>query len=77
MAITEKRNPYLDLNFKDRTNEVEELKIKVLDSLKTPTNEKSLELFAELISDMFFHWTEGTFETDLMVLFKDVNKTIK
>ena len=58
-------NPYIDLNNRDRSNEI--------DAAFIPTFEDILEdphLYAELVNDLMFHWMYGTRETELMVMAK-------
>lgn len=61
----EKYNYYLDINFKDRTSEVEALYEPTLKDIKADP-----EMYAELVNDLLFHWVYGTRETPLMVLVK-------
>lgn len=61
----EKYNYYLDINFKDRTSEVEALYEPTLKDIK-----EDPEMYAELVNDLLFHWIYGTRETPLMVLVK-------
>jgi hypothetical protein len=61
----EKYNYYLDINFKDRTSEVEALYDSTLEDIKADP-----EMYAELVNDLLFHWVYGTRETPLMVMVK-------
>jgi hypothetical protein len=61
----QKYNYYLDINFKDRTSEVEALYEPTLKDIKADP-----EMYAELVNDLLFHWVYGTRETPLMVLVK-------
>ena len=54
-------NPYLDLNYKDRTEQVEFLYQPTLEDIKNDPH-----MYAELVNDLLFHWTFGTCETPLM-----------
>ena len=54
-------NPYLDINYVDRTDEVEAAFIPTLQDIKADP-----EFYAELVTDLMFHWTYGTRETKLM-----------
>ena len=59
-------NPYLDINYKDRTSEIEELYIPTVIDIK-----QDPEMYAELVNDLLFHWIYGTRETPLMVMVKN------
>ena len=54
-------NPYLDINYVDRTDLVQELFEPTLDELK-----KDPEFYAELVNDLMMHWVFGTRETKIM-----------
>lgn len=55
-------NPYLDVNYQDRTMEIEELFEPTLRSIK-----RDPETYARLVNDLLFHWMHGTRETPLMI----------
>jgi hypothetical protein len=59
-------NPYLDLNYIDRTDEVEAQYEPTLEDIK-----RDPHLYAELVNDLMFHWMYGTRETALMKLAKN------
>jgi hypothetical protein len=59
-------NPYLDLNYVDRTNEVEAAFQPTLEDIKSDP-----QFYAELVNDLMFHWVYGTRETKLMNLAKE------
>ena len=67
-----KYNYYLDINFKDRTSEVEALYEPTLKDIKADP-----EMYAELVNDLLFHWIYGTRETPLMVMVKKQMKEDK
>ena len=58
-------NPYLDLNNRDRSNEVEAAFIPTLEDIQADPH-----FYAELVNDLMFHWMYGTRETELMVMAK-------
>jgi hypothetical protein len=58
-----KTNPYIDLNYVDRTKEVEDKFVPTLEDIKNDP-----EFYAELVTDLMYHWVYGTRETSLMVL---------
>ena len=58
-------NPYLDLNYIDRTEQVESLFQPTLEDIKADP-----EFYAELVNDLMFHWVFGTRETPLMQMAK-------
>ena len=57
-----KNNPYLDLNYVDRSVEVEERYQPTLSDIKNDP-----QYYAELVNDLMFHYVYGTKETPLMV----------
>jgi len=59
-------NPYLDLNYVDRTDEVEAAFQPTLEDIKSDP-----QFYAELVNDLMFHWVYGTRETKLMNLAKE------
>lgn len=62
-------NPYLDMDWKDRTEEIEARFAPTLDDIK-----RDPELYAELVNDLLYHWIYGTRETLVMNMFKqDIN----
>lgn len=56
-----KTNPYIDLNYIDRTKEVEDAFAPTLEDIKNDP-----EFYAELVNDLMFHWVYGTRETPMM-----------
>jgi len=54
-------NPYIDINYNDRTKQVEEAFTPTLEDIKNDP-----EFYAELVNDLMFHWIYGTYETPLM-----------
>jgi len=62
----QKYNPYLDINYKDRTSEIEALYQPTLKDIKLDP-----EMYAELVNDLLFHWVYGTRETPLMNMVKE------
>jgi hypothetical protein len=57
-------NPYLDSDFKDLTKDAERLSQSVLVDIHNDPH-----YYAELVSDLYFHWKHNTFETPLMTDF--------
>ena len=58
-------NPYIDINYVNRTKEVEDAFTPTLEDIKNdPT------FYAELVNDLMWHWVHGTRETELMVMAK-------
>ena len=53
-------NPYLDINYVDRTDEIEKAYQPTFEEIKADP-----EFYAELINDLLFHWIYGTRETKL------------
>ena len=64
-----KPNYYLDINFKDRTEEIEARYQPTLEDIKNDP-----EFYAELVNDLLFHWMYGTKETPLMNVVKRIHK---
>lgn len=60
-----KSNPYIDVNFVDRSREVEDAYVPTLEDIK-----EDPEFYAELVNDLMWHWVYGTKETPLMVMAK-------
>ena len=58
-------NPYIDLDYNDRTKQVEDAFIPTLEDIKNDP-----EFYAELVNDLMFHWLYGTRETPLMNMAK-------
>jgi hypothetical protein len=56
-------NPYVDLNYVDRSKQVEDAFSLTLQDIK-----ENPEFYAELVNDLMFHWVYGTRETSLMFL---------
>ena len=61
----QKNNPYIDINFKDRSKEVEDAFAPTLDDIKSDP-----EFYAELVTDLMWHWVHNTRETKIMVIAK-------
>jgi hypothetical protein len=60
------QNPYIDINYVDRTEEVEAAYQPTLEDIK-----RDPEFYAELVNDLLYHWVHGTRETQLMVMAKN------
>jgi len=58
-------NYYIDINYKDRSQEVEDAFLPTLEDIKNDP-----EFYAELVNDLMAHWMYGTFETPLMNMAK-------
>jgi hypothetical protein len=58
-------NPYLDMNWVDRTEEIEARFAPTVDDIK-----RDPELYAELVNDLLYHWIYSTRETLTMNMFK-------
>ena len=58
-------NPYLDINYVDRSQEIENAFAPTLEDIKNDP-----EFYAELVNDLMYHWMYGTRETPLMVMAK-------
>ena len=65
-APDKRYNPYLDINYVDRSREVYSAFDKTLEDINNDP-----EFYAELVNDLLFHWIHGTRETRLMNLAKD------
>lgn len=59
-------NPYLDINYVDRTEEIEAAFAPTLEDIKNDP-----QFYAELVNDLMYHWVYGTRETPLMVMAKE------
>ncbi len=59
------QNPYLDMHYVDRTDEIEAAFTPILEEIKLDP-----QFYAELINDLMFHWVYGTRETALMNMAK-------
>jgi hypothetical protein len=64
-----KPNYYLDINWKDRTVEIENAFSPTLEDMKNDP-----EFYAELVNDLMYHWMYGTRETPLMNIAKRNHK---
>lgn len=64
------QNPYIDINYVDRTEEVEAAYQPTLEDIK-----RDPEFYAELVNDLMFHWVHGTRETPLMFIAKQKNSS--
>ena len=60
-----KPNYYLDIDWKDRSQEIENAFSPTLEDIKNDP-----EFYAELVNDLMFRWMYGTKETPLMNLAK-------
>jgi hypothetical protein len=58
-------NYYIDINYKDRSQEVEDAFLPTLEDIKNDP-----EFYAELVNDLMAHWMYGTFETPIMNMAK-------
>ena len=58
-------NPYIDLDYNDRTKQVEDAFAPTLEDIKNDP-----EFYAELVNDLMFHWLYGTRDTPLMNMAK-------
>jgi hypothetical protein len=54
-------NPYLDINYRDRTQEIEDMFRHTLEEVKNDPKK-----YSQLINDLMFHWMFGICETKLM-----------
>ena len=54
-------NPYIDIDGKDRSQEIENSFTPTLEDIKNDP-----EFYAELVNDLMFHWVYNTRETPLM-----------
>lgn len=59
-------NPYLDINYVDRAEEIEASFELTLEDIKNDP-----QFYARLVNDLMYHWVYGTRETPLMVIAKD------
>jgi len=57
------QNPYLDMYYVDRTDEIDAAFEPTLKGIKADP-----QFYAELVNDLMFHWIYGTKETALMVM---------
>ena len=57
------QNPYLDMYYVDRTDEIDAAFEPTLKGIKADPH-----FYAELVNDLMFHWIYGTKETELMVM---------
>ena len=64
-----KPNYYLDIDWKDRSQEIENAFSPTLEDIKNDP-----EFYAELVNDLLFHWMYGTKETPLMNVVKRIHK---
>lgn len=62
-VMWEKQNYYLDIDWKDRSKEVEDAFSPTLEDIKNDP-----EFYAELVNDLMYHWVYGTRETPMMNL---------
>ena len=60
-----KNNPYIDINYIDRSEEVDKAFLPTLKDIKNDP-----EFYAELVNDLMFHWIHGTRETAIMITAK-------
>jgi hypothetical protein len=56
-------NYYIDITFKDRSQEIENAFQPTLEDIKNDP-----EFYAELVNDLMYHWIYGTRETPMMNL---------
>jgi hypothetical protein len=64
-APDKRYNPYLDINYVDRSKQIENAFESTLEDIKADP-----EFYAELVNDLLYHWVYGTRETPLMVTTK-------
>ena len=64
-APNTRNNPYLDMNYIDRRQQVEDAFEPTLEDIKNDP-----EFYAELVNDLMYHWVYGTRETPLMNIAK-------
>ena len=55
-------NPYLDINYVDRTEEIEEAFLPTLEEVQN-----NPEFYTRLLIDLMSHWIHGTRETSTMI----------
>jgi hypothetical protein len=58
-------NYYIDIDGKDRSQEIENSFSPTLEDIKNDP-----EFYAELVNDLMYHWVHGTRETPLMNMVK-------
>ena len=58
-------NPYLDMDYVDRRQQVKDAFEPTLEDIKNDP-----EFYAELVNDLMYHWVYGTRETPLMDMAK-------
>ena len=58
-------NYYIDIDGKDRSQEIENSFSPTLEDIKNDP-----EFYAELVNDLMYHWVHGTRETPLMNMAK-------
>ena len=66
-APDKRYNTYLDLNYIDRSQQVEDAFEPTLEDIKNDP-----EFYSELVNDLMFHWVYGTRETPLMIRAKEI-----
>lgn len=59
------QNPYLDMHYVDRTDEIDAAYEPTLRDIKADPH-----FYTELVNDLMFHWIYGTRETALMHMAK-------
>ena len=59
--MNQKQNPYIDLNFEDRSAEA----VALMSSIERDI-QNDPQYYAEVITDMLLHWKYGTRETEMM-----------
>ena len=65
-APDKRYNPYLDLDYIDRSQQIEDAFEPTLEDIKNDP-----QFYAELVNDLMFHWVYGTRETPLMIRAKE------
>ena len=66
-APDKRYNPYLDLDYINRSQQVEDAFEPTLEDIKNDP-----QFYAELVNDLMFHWVYGTRETPLMIRAKEI-----
>lgn len=62
-------NPYIDINFKDRSAEAVTLMTSIEEDIKNDP-----QFYAEILTDMYLHWKYGTRETPMMWHFREIEE---
>lgn len=65
-------NPYIDINYVDRTDQIEEAFQPTLEDIQN-----NPEYYTRLVIDLMSHWVYGTRETAIMINAKDFVLNLK